>query len=176
MKKFNPKRKPDKLPYRKVGECYLIYKNKIVAQDAKRYISLPGGGIDRGETPEKGAKRELLEEIGAKIKGKLQLVSTLRWDWDPSWANTPKRKKRFMQFRGEEVYSFFGVVDKFIKPTNADDDAWEGSKLMSFKKAKKVAERVLKNNTPKNQYSYNLTKLNIISTISCLNSKKLLIK
>lgn len=93
MKKFNPKRKPDKLPYRKVGECYLIYKNKIVAQDAKRYISLPGGGIDRGETPEKGAKRELLEEIGAKIKGKLQLVSTLRWDWDSSWANTPKRKK-----------------------------------------------------------------------------------
>ena len=43
MSKFNSKRKPDKLPYRKVAECYLIYKNKIVAQDAGRYLSLPGG-------------------------------------------------------------------------------------------------------------------------------------
>lgn len=43
MSKFNPKRKPKKLPYRKVAECHLIYKNKIVAQDAGRYLSLPGG-------------------------------------------------------------------------------------------------------------------------------------
>lgn len=68
MSKFNPKRKPNKLPYRKVGECYLIYKNKIIAQDTKFYLSLPSGGIDRGETPEKGAKRELMEEIGAVLK------------------------------------------------------------------------------------------------------------
>ena len=32
MSKFNP-RKPNKLPYRKV-RMYLIYKNKIIAQDA----------------------------------------------------------------------------------------------------------------------------------------------
>ena len=36
---FNPKRKPDKLKYRKVAECYLIYENKIVAQDASIYLS-----------------------------------------------------------------------------------------------------------------------------------------
>jgi hypothetical protein len=174
MSKFNPKRKPNKLPYRKVAECYLIYKNKIVAQDAGRYLSLPGGGIDRGETPEKGAKRELLEEIGAKLKGGLKTISVMTWDWDPSWANTDKRKGRFMKFRGEKVYSMFGVVDKFIKATDADGDAWKGSKVMSFKRAATIAERVLKKDTPENQYAYNLTKLNIVSTLASAHGKKLL--
>ena len=174
MKKFNPKRKPDKLPFRKVAECYLIYNNKIVAQDAGNYLSLPGGGIDRGETPEKGAKRELLEEVGAVLKGKMKVISVMTWDWDPSWANNEKRKKRFMKFRGEKVYSMFGVVDEFIKPNNADDDAWKGKKVMSFKKATEIADRVLKKDTPPNQYAYNLTKLNIVSTLASVHSKKLL--
>tara|TARA_B110000908_G_scaffold172670_2_gene241835 strand:- start:654 stop:1184 length:531 start_codon:yes stop_codon:yes gene_type:complete len=176
MEKFNSKREKDKLPYRKVAECYLIYKNKIVAQDGKIYLSLPGGGIDRGESPEQGAMRELLEEVGAKLKGKLQLISTLKWDWDPSWANTQKRKNRYMKFRGEHVYAMFGVVEKFIKPTDVDNDAWRGSKLMTFKKAKAIAERVLKTNTPANQYGYNSSKLHIVSTISSLHSKKMLIE
>ena len=175
MFNFNPKRKPNKLPYRNVAECYLIYKNKIVAQDASIYLSLPGGGIDEGETPEKGAKRELLEEIGAKIKGNLKIISVMKWDWDPSWANTDKRKKRYMKFRGEKVYSMFGVVDKFIMATDVDGDAWKGSKIMSFKRAATIAERVLpKKNTPPNQYAYNLTKLNIVSTLASIHSKKLL--
>lgn len=93
MSKFNPKRKAEGLPYRPVGECYLLYKGKLVAQDAGHYLSLPGGGIDEGETPEKGAKRELMEELGAVLKGKLQLISVMEWDWDPSWAATEKRKK-----------------------------------------------------------------------------------
>ncbi|VVU94415.1 NUDIX domain [seawater metagenome] len=175
-KKFSANRSNKKLPYRKVGECYLIYKNKIVAQDASHYLSLPGGGIDRGETPEQGAKRELMEELGAVIKGKLLLVSKMRWDWNPSWANTPKRKDRYMKFRGEEVYSFFGIVEKFVKPTSEEGDEWKGSKTMSLKKASQLAEKFLKNNTPENQYAYNLTKLNILSTISQINKKKMLVK
>ena len=173
MIKFNPKRKPYKLPYRKVAECYLIYKNKIVAQDAGVYLSIPGGGIDIGETPEEGAKRELLEEIGAKLKGKLQTISVMTWDWDPGWARTNKRKQRYMKFRGEMVYSMFGVVDEFVKPTDVDGDAWKGSKLMSLKKATSIAQRVFDNHTPENQYSYNLTKLNIVSTISSIHAKRL---
>ena len=171
---FKPNRSPDKLKYRKVAECYLIYGNQIVAQDAGHYLSLPGGGIDKGESPEKGAKRELLEEIGAKLKGSLKLVSVMRWDWNPEWADNEKRKKRYMQFRGEEVYSYIGVVNKFIKPTSTENDAWKGSKLMSFKKAKTLANKFLEKNTPTNQYAYNLTKLNILSTISELYQKKLL--
>lgn len=172
--KFNKKRLPNKLPYRKIAECYLLYKGKIIAQDAGHYLSIPGGGIDKGENPEQGAKRELLEEVGAIIKGKLNLISVMKWDWHPGWANTKKRKSRYMLYRGEEVYSFFAVVDKFVKADNeADNDAWKGSKFMTLNKAAKVLERTNKNANP-NEYSYNLTKYNIISTILQLKKTKLL--
>ena len=166
MIKFNPKRKKNKLPYRKIGECYLLYKNKLIAQNAGFYLSLPGGGIDRGETPEKGTKRELMEELGAKLKGKLKLISVMNWDWDSKWANNEKRKKRYMKFRGEKVYSFFGIVDKFVKPTSNEGDAWKGSKLMSLSKATKLMNSFYKKNKRINQYAYDLTKLNIISTLN----------
>lgn len=173
-KKFNPKRKPDKLPYRKIGECYLLYNNKLIAKDAGHYLAIPGGGIDKGETPEEGSKRELMEEIGAKLDGKLELISVLKWDWNPEWASNPKRKQRYMQFRGEEVYSYFGVVKEFVKPTSEEGDEWKGSKLMSLEKARKVVEKMFKLYTPENQYTYNLTKLNIVSSIALIKKKKLL--
>ena len=172
--KFNPKRNPNKLPYRPIGECYLLYNGKLVAQNAGHYLSIPGGGIDKGESPKKGSERELMEEIGAKLKGPLELISVLEWDWNPEWANNSKRKNRYMKFRGEKVYSFIGVVKEFVKPTSQEGDEWKGNKLMSLSKAKKIMEDNLEKNTPKNQYAYNLTKLNIISTISLLNKKKLL--
>ena len=174
MSKFNPKRNPDKLPYRPIGEVYLLYKNKLVAQDAGHYLSLPGGGIDKGESPIKGATRELMEEIGAKLDGKLEIISEMTWDWNPEWADNPKRKKRYMQFRGERVYSMFGVVKEFVKPTSNEGNAWVGTKFMSLNKASKLMEKMFKQNNPSNQYAYNLTKLNIISLLNSINNKKLL--
>ncbi len=173
-KKFNPNRNPKNLPYRKVGECYLLYKGKIIAQDAGHYLSLPGGGIDKGETPQEGATRELMEELGAVLKGKLLIINEMNWDWDKSWANTEKRKARFMKFRGEKVISLFGIVDKFVKPTSDEGDAWTGNKLMSISKAQKLAKKFLEKHTPPNQYAYNLTKLNTISVISVLKNKFIL--
>ncbi|WP_335872740.1 NUDIX hydrolase [Bacillus sp. 2205SS5-2] len=32
------------------------------------YYVFPGGGIEKGETPEDGAKREALEELGVEVK------------------------------------------------------------------------------------------------------------
>ncbi|WP_456278971.1 NUDIX hydrolase [Bacillus sp. AK128] len=32
------------------------------------YYVFPGGGIEHGETPEEGAKREALEELGVEVK------------------------------------------------------------------------------------------------------------
>ncbi|HET6951841.1 MAG TPA: NUDIX hydrolase [Acidimicrobiales bacterium] len=35
---------------------------------------LPGGAIERGELPEEGARRELVEETGLDVEGELELV------------------------------------------------------------------------------------------------------
>ena len=51
----------------------LLYKNILIAQDATHYVSLPGGGIDKGKSPIKDTTRELMEELGAKLDVKLEL-------------------------------------------------------------------------------------------------------
>lgn len=40
---------------------------KRVREDSVYYV-FPGGGIEDGETPEEGAKREALEELGVTVK------------------------------------------------------------------------------------------------------------
>jgi 8-oxo-dGTP pyrophosphatase MutT (NUDIX family) len=42
---------------------------------------LPGGAVERGELPEDGARRELLEESGLRIEGELELVGAY-----PMWV------------------------------------------------------------------------------------------
>ncbi|HUS62717.1 MAG TPA: NUDIX hydrolase [Acidimicrobiales bacterium] len=42
---------------------------------------LPGGAVDRGELPEDGARRELVEESGLDIDGELELVGAY-----PMWV------------------------------------------------------------------------------------------
>jgi ADP-ribose pyrophosphatase YjhB (NUDIX family) len=168
--KFNSTRKPHRLPYREVGECYLLFKGKLVAQDHKHYLMLPGGGIDEGESPMVGTNRELMEELGIRLKRPLRLISEIHWDWDSKWANNDKRKQRFMRFRGEHVYSYFGEVESFIKATSTEGDAWKGRKSMSLKTATiKLREFMKKHNVSSNQYAYQMSKLNIVSVISLLH-------
>ena len=37
-------------------------------RDGSIYYVFPGGGIEKGETPQAGAKREALEELGVEVK------------------------------------------------------------------------------------------------------------
>ncbi|MGM0896565.1 MAG: NUDIX hydrolase [Bacillota bacterium] len=53
------------------GSVVLIQNNKVglikrVREDSVYYV-FPGGGIEEGETPEAGAKREALEEVGIEV-------------------------------------------------------------------------------------------------------------
>ena len=56
------------------GSVVIIENQKVVLiqriRDGSIYYVFPGGGIENGETPEAGAKREALEELGVEVKVK----------------------------------------------------------------------------------------------------------
>ena len=143
-----------RLPYRETSDCFITYRGKLVARaDINRltrvpHIRVPGGGIEAGESPLRGARRKCLAEVGAKLR-RLKLVITICWDWFPEWANTELRKERYAQFRGEMIHICIGTVDKFVKPTAAaaadaadaaDAAEWTGKRLMSVAAAVKLVE------------------------------------
>lgn len=56
------------------GSCTLFRDRKIALikriRDGDVYYVFPGGGIEKGETPEQTTKREAFEEMGVKINVK----------------------------------------------------------------------------------------------------------
>ena len=150
--KKNPSR--DKLPFRPTSDCFLLYNGKLVAQDMGHYIAFPGGGVDEGEKPIEAATRELMEEVGAILKEPLKPLGEITWVWNPEWADTPKRQKRYQQFQGERVYFFTGEVDRFVKATSDEGDAWVGSKLMKIQDAIDYLENKKDNLEYPNQKKY----------------------
>lgn len=56
------------------GSIVLIENKKVGLikriREGSVYYIFPGGGIEEGETPETGTKREALEELGVKVKVK----------------------------------------------------------------------------------------------------------
>jgi len=117
----------DKLPYRRTANVLIFDKDKVIAQDKGSFIKLPGGGIDKGETPERAAEREALEEIGVKLKD-IKQVGSHRAIWPESFSRVgPKQAKRYKQFKGEEVVLLTALLASMGKATNIDNDAWSGN-------------------------------------------------
>ena len=154
-----------KLPYRPTSDCFLMYKNKIVAQDKGYYLAFPGGGVDPGEDPDFSAKREIDEEIGGVlVNDDIKILGKIKWDWHPEWANTNKRKKRYQEFRGEIVYFYYGIVKEFNKPSSVEDDDWKGELLMNIDDTIKVAEKYA-NNSRENEANYKMAQLMMLRTL-----------
>ena len=152
------------LPYRKTTDCFLLYNNKIVARDQGHFIQFPGGGVDSGESPVQAAKREVKEETGGIIDGRLKQIICIKWDWFPKWANNKKRKKRYKKFRGEEIYLFIGKIKKFGKSSDIDKDNWAGGKLMNLNKCITFLEKNAEKEH-KNIYAYKMAQLTILKML-----------
>jgi 8-oxo-dGTP diphosphatase len=57
---------------RETGRGLIIHEGKLILMERWRnglhYFSIPGGGVDPGETPEAATHRELYEELGISVK------------------------------------------------------------------------------------------------------------
>ncbi len=130
------------MPFRKNCEGYFIDDNgRILAQDSGNgHLIFPGGGLDLDETPEQGIRREAYEETGVLIDGKLKKLGVLQIIWGKNWAKTEKQKKRYEEFRGDEMHLFFAKIKAIKNNPVPEEDAWWGKKLMKIEKAIKILE------------------------------------
>ena len=80
--------------FRKEGQCAQV----VLIQPRDRAAwSLPKGLIERGETPERGAIREVLEETGlsCEILGR---IDTIKYSYIAKWENPPTRIFKVVTF------------------------------------------------------------------------------
>lgn len=75
--------------YRSRVEVYIIKDNRILIGSGKSragdtYVTIPGGGIDEGESIEDAAYRETLEEVGVQIKNIKSIYKASVHQWNPS--------------------------------------------------------------------------------------------
>jgi 8-oxo-dGTP pyrophosphatase MutT (NUDIX family) len=138
----------NKLPYRPTAEAFLRdNKGNLVAyikgkKNRDRFLKMPGGGIDPGESPDIGLAREIKEETGITPKN-VKLVQDVKWDWPDTWAQTDKQKKRYKKFRGEHSHIYTGDVDTVGKPTSQEGDAWDDVPSMDPQEAHDFTKQVL---------------------------------
>jgi 8-oxo-dGTP pyrophosphatase MutT (NUDIX family) len=158
----------ENLPYRKNCEGYLVLGDSIIARDTEYgYIDFPGGGVNEQEDIKEALKREAFEEAGVILEGDLKEVGIIKTIWPLDWAKNEKQKKRFEQYKGDEMHFFIGKVKELTEPRgDAEEEGWDvNERLMPIKKAIKIIESYKP--FPKEleeYYNYKLKVLKILDT------------
>lgn len=157
----------DFLPYGKNCEGYFLCSDgSLIARDTgKGFLELPGGGVDRDEDVAQALLREAFEEAGV-LADTVKHIDTLTFLWDANWAKTEKQKKRYLQFKGEEMCFFFGKVKKLVDPPGdpvTGEPGWKGDPRMSIEQAISVINSARP--FTKDVKVYRLKQLEILSSL-----------
>jgi len=101
----------DTLVYREGKDCIEVLLIKRKKEPYKDYWALPGGFLEMDETPEDGAKRELMEETSLSIDVLKEIGTFGDLDRDP---------------RGRTItIAFYTFIDHRLKEAKASSDAAE---------------------------------------------------
>jgi len=132
-----------KLPLRQNCEGYFTDgSGNILAQPSEHgYIIFPGGGIESGEDPKAALIRETLEETGAIVRV-IKSLGSISYEWPEGWPQTDKQKRRYEQFRGDEMHFFAGVIDGFTDTEGTEEDVWQGRKLVPIAEIVSLIEKM----------------------------------
>lgn len=129
------RREKNQILYRFRASAIVIHKNKILGFHAidpynqRKYIFMPGGKIETGETPEQTVVRETFEETGYKIR---------------LWPDLKLHKRYDFEWNGQlhhcDTLFFVGELDEdWHEPgTIQDADYNKGAVWVSFKEAAQV--------------------------------------
>lgn len=160
-----------RLPYRDKAEAFLVTAGGLIlSQDRQRFLMFPGGGIDSGEEPAQALVREVREETGYAIAD-VTFLGTVAWDWFPEWANTPTRRERYEEFRGERVHIFGGIIEGKQLPSPTEQDAWNGRALMPIERCLELADKYAAADHP-NTYAYRVAQQMAIRAIQWLHLRR----
>jgi 8-oxo-dGTP pyrophosphatase MutT (NUDIX family) len=102
----------------------------VLLQARGGYVEMPGGGIDRGESPKDALKREAMEEAGVKLKN-IKKKSVIESWWFPGIKDTDWGRELWEKYRGSRTHFFTAEADGPLRePTSDEGDGWEGKKWM----------------------------------------------
>jgi len=91
---------------RKRSGIILIEDNKLALIERRRsdrhYFSFPGGGIDKGESPQEAAIREAKEELGILVEIKQKVAVVVLWEKTQHYFLAEKIGGEFGTGTGEE--------------------------------------------------------------------------
>ncbi len=104
-------------PWRQRAEIYVIKDGNLILGTNPKWkggLIIPGGGMDKGETPKMAAKRETLEELGVSVKN-LKLISTKKIKYVPV-KNQPKYQQELTNnYSGAIFHSYTAQFNKIDK-------------------------------------------------------------